>query len=236
MAIYDKKTAEIPLEPPKPVEKNFLYQREAGVWIYLIQAVVVMAFAFFGALLWGYKAGWMDLWFDAALIAWASGGLYFAYSLWRWNKLSWLETKLGVNLDRDPRIGNGEMNGKRPTLYVRIQMPDGSTRAAESELEAKQRNLQYLRWIAAATVAGRPNSQRAMQRGGVHIPRPKHEKAMALFVRLGLLRKEYPGQANSRYVIAEPVAQNRAVLRAVANGEYAVLEDLWDAEGQPNFD
>jgi len=210
-----------PASPSSP-DKNFLYQREAGVWIYLIQAFVVMVFVFVGALLIGGKMGWLDLFFDAALIAWVMGIAYFIFSLWRWNKLSWLENKLNVNLDRDPRIGNDD--GKRPTMYIRIQYADGQARTADSKLPVKGKR--YLVQVAQAVVNNRPFSQRAMKQA-YRMSRPNHEKVMAVYEALGILRKEDPLVANSPYVIAEPVAQKRAVLQAVALGNFQMLEDVW---------
>ena len=47
------------------------------------------------------------------------------------------------------------------------------------------------------------------------------------------LRKENPEQANSRYIIAEPVNVNRQILEAIGRGEFDVLEDLWrDTDGR----
>ena len=228
-----QKTEEMPKKAPVE-NKNFLYQREAGVWVYLIQAIVVMFFVFIGGLLIGWKFNnavapdWEAIFSNSLFAAWVGGISYFGYSLWRWSKLAWLENILGVNLDNDPRIGNRNAEGKRPTMYIRIVLPGGDERVADTGMPTE--NKRYLMAIARATVAGRPNSQQAMRRSGDRIPRPKHEKAMAAYVQLGVLRKENPEQANSRYVIAEPLNVNTAILQAVANGDFAMLKDVWESQ------
>ncbi len=215
-----------------PTREQFLYQREAAIKVILFQSFAVMFFVLIGWMLIGLKFGehpygvdWGKLLSSAALAAWVAGFGYLGYSLWRWSKLAWLENLLGVNLDRDPRVGNG---GKEPTMFIKVQYPDGNVRVANTGLFEK--NKRYLIAVARATVHGRPNSQQAMKRSD-RIPRPKHEKVMSAFVQLGVLRKEKPDQSNSRYVVAEPVAANTEVLKAIANGDFRMLEEVW-AESQ----
>lgn len=215
--------------------KQFLYQREAAIWVGLIQSVVVMFFAFVGTLIVGMKFGnhphgidWSKLLSDGLFWGWLVGVVYLAFWLWRWNKLAWLETALGVNLDRDPRIGNGNsdqvMGQERSVIFFKLERPNGNVSVAEFPFDPKMK-----RWIMAvadATVNNRPNSQGAMRRSH-RMPRPKHEKVMTGFVKLGLLEKEYPEQANSRYVVAEPRAENMRILRGISNGQFEMLEDIW---------
>lgn len=218
--------------------KQFLYQREAAIWVGLIQSVVVMLFAFVGTLIIEMKFGshpygtdWAKLFSDALFWGWLVGVVYLAFWLWRWNKLAWLETALGVNLDRDPRIGNG--NGDQAddqahsVMYFKLERENGQTSVADFPFDPKMK-----RWIigvASATVNNRPNSQSAM-RQAYRMPRPKHTKVMNGFVKLGILEKEYPEQSNSKYVVAEPRAENMRILRGIANGDFEMLKDRWNNE------
>ncbi len=220
----------VPAQPSK--EKNFLFEREAGVWLYLRQSLTVMAFVFMGGMIIGWVSSQGELTPDwslmtsiATLVAWISGFAYFIFSLWRWNLLSWLETKTGMNLDSDPRIGNGK--GKRPTMVVKVVLPDGSVRVNDTELP-KARAKRCMRAVAAATLADRPNSQKAMSG---EMSRPDHEKTMLAYTKLGVLRKEDPSVSNSRYVVAEPVKVNTVVLRMIANGEYEMANEVWASKG-----
>ncbi|MBT3313268.1 MAG: hypothetical protein HN390_01510 [Anaerolineae bacterium] len=216
--------ASVPAQPSgRPGEKSYLLQREAGVWVISLQSIAVMVVVFGAAFLIGLKKDWRDdLWINAAIWAWLSGGLYFGYSLWRWSKLAWFENLFGVNLDKNPDVGNG----KRPTMYIKIQYPDGSVRSADTGVPEKGRR--YLMQIAQAYLNGRPISQRAMKRA-YGMSRPNHEKVLAGYVKAGVLVKENPGLSNSEYVLAEPKDINTLVLQAVVNGDFEMLDDVWSS-------
>ncbi len=222
----------VPVGHPQQ-RQDFVYRREAGIWVYLIQSLFVMAFIFFGWLVGGWKFSksitpdWGAIFSNALWISWLGGAVYFGFSLWRWSKLAWFENVFGVNLDKDPRKGNGKYNRKHPTMHIKVTFPDGSARNADVGIDVKDKR--FILEIARAMLAGRPNSQMAMKRS-VRMPRPKHEKIMRAFEKLGVLEKEIQGVSNSKYVISDPVDVNKEILKEIAYGRYEMLEDVWAAE------
>ena len=214
---------------PSP-RQDFIYQREAGIQVYLFQSIVVMIFIFSGWFIGGWKFSdstmpdFGSIFSNAIFAAWIGGAIYFGYSLWRWSKLAWLENIVGVNLDKDPRAGNGKYDKKTPTMHIKVTLPDGSVRNTDVKIDVRYKR--FILEVARATLAGRPNSQAAMKRS-VRMPRPKHEKIMQAFENLGVLEKENPDIANSKYVVSTPVDINREILGEIAYGRYEMLENVW---------
>jgi len=206
-------------EAPKP-DQAFMHQREAAVNIYITQAAWLLAFVATIWFLTGVKSQHyltFDLFINALIAGLVAGGLYFVIRLWKWDALTTKVNGGAVSVIT-------ENTGKRPTMYIRLERPSGDTDVADFGVPEAYRHEIVI--IARRALHGASTSQLDMQKT-FKISRGHWQSIIAAFVQANVLQKENPNISNSKYVFCEPEDENRAVMQAIVDGDFDMLDEVW---------
>lgn len=213
---------------PNSGTNDALLRIESAVKIAALHSVLIFSGLFPFVLYIVYKGRLgFEGFLNGILINWAIAFGYFIFWLWRWNiNIMRKEKRDGVDYNGDGVIGK-----RRPTLYLRMETPDGDDgHVTDTKMEETQQNIRYLQIIAQAALDGNPTSQAEMKR--LHkMPKGIWTNCMAVFEDMRLLKKESKAK-NARYVIVHTLEQDesvsRGVLEKIARGDWTYLEDIWD--------
>ena len=174
----------IPYRQPAP-DKSFLYARDAGFVLPLLQSIGTGAVSFLTLALLGWIWDWVHLWEIAVTAAALTTGLYWFLALARWNLVSWLENVTKLDINGDGQIGKPKA---APVMKLRISdVSNGRYSQTETELPTDPERLTV---FARAILGGRSFSERTWSGSGKLFSGPQYRKLIEVLKARGLIQQK----------------------------------------------
>lgn len=110
-------------------------------------------------------------------------------------------------------------------MVIRLQEDDGTESVAINTGLPEEYKGEFV-VVARRALNGASTSQAEMQKT-FRISRGHWNKIMTAYVELSVLQKKNPGVSNSEYVLCKPEGRSRAVLQAIVNQDYTMVDNVW---------